>query len=333
MKKQIAKRPDAKKIIDTLVEAMQAGVEHFDDEFSLVPAEYEVRLHPDAYEEMKSIFPYIEERAEVQLNKALDQLNETGVPHLLRRIADWLRGFARLSWLHKAADASAKKLPPARYKHAGYGWSIRFDMTLDPEATLGYVAVVADLAAPQGETFAGPKTQRMTLRLPSGGFKTKTLQTKKEASPVPVMSDGDSLATRREPVPKHGKSGVVARLPVSGRNLAQLVYKDDNGSHSFKMAMEEITIGRGGEGHEHVHLQLKTVPDVSREHVRIRYLSSDRRFEIKDVSSYGTTVNGRHVPTSRDKATGQDLDHWEPLPEKSTISLAGVILIDFESVI
>ncbi len=72
MREQPATRPDARTIIDTIVEAMRKGTEPFDDAFSLVPSEFDVELHPEAYSELESIFPIIEERAVVRLDQELE---------------------------------------------------------------------------------------------------------------------------------------------------------------------------------------------------------------------------------------------------------------------
>lgn len=323
-------RPDAKKIIDTVVEALREGIEHFDDEFSLVPADYEVLLHRDAYDELQSIFPYIVDRAQVQLDKELERLNTTGPPHQARRFATWLKRLVSFRWLHRAADASARKLPVARYKRAGYGWQLRFNMTLDPSADLGYVAVVAELAAPQpAEAFAGPVTRRLTVRGADGRYRTQTLRP--DAPSLSVSADGAAA-----PAGEVTQRTVRPATPVAEAGgygpLATLAFKDDDGPQTYTMTAREIAVGRGGEGADHLQVVLNTVRDVSREHLRIRYVPQTRAFEVKDVSSLGTTVNGRLVAPSIDKAGGRDLDRWEPLPDRATIGLAGVILIDFERV-
>ncbi len=98
------------------------------------------------------------------------------------------------------------------------------------------------------------------------------------------------------------------------------------------MTRQEIAIGRGGDGTT-VDLQLHTLPDVSREHLRLRYEPTRQRFLIKDVSSYGTTIDSRPVTPSLDKTTREDLDRWEPIPPETTIGLAGVLFIDFKSLV
>ncbi len=334
MKEQAVTRPDAKRIIDTIVEALHKGIERFDEEFSLVPGEYEVLLHPAAYEELAPIFPYVRERAEVRLNRELDRLNGTGLPHVVRRLAAWIKRLFKSEGIRQAADASARSFRPARYKPAGFGWRIAFEVALDEDADLGYVAVVATLAAPRRDNLAGPQTLRLTLRGADGSFQTRllpagapTLAAADAGTPPPSATSQPAPATRRS------HPGAEAGLEAPGTPLARLSFRDEGGPQTYLMTTPEIAVGRGGDGAEGVHLLVQTLPDVSREHLRLRYDAARNTFLIKDVSTYGTTVDGRPVQPSREKATHGDLDHWEPLPAQTTIGLAGVLFIDFKSMV
>lgn len=340
MSHQPAARPDARRIIDTIVEAMRKGTEPFDDEFSLVPSEFDIELHPEAYNELESIFPIIEERAIVQLDRELDALNAGAGGNVLKRFAAWLKSMVSLPWVRKAADASTKRLPASRHKPAGYSWRIRFNMTLNPEADIGYIAVIAQLAAPRRDNLAGPKTLRLTVRGADGSFKTRLLGPGERVTPAPETPV--PLTASPEPAPAEAAATVrttvapASEPPTpepSDRPLAQLTYKDDDGEHTFSMECTEIAVGRGGDDEQPVDLLLHTLPDVSRQHLRLRYESTRQTFLIKDVSSYGTTIDGRPVTPSIDKTTRQDLDHWEPIPPETTIGLAGVLFIDFKSLV
>ena len=340
MREQPAARPDARRIIDTIVEAMRKGTEPFDDEFSLVPSEFDVELHPEAYNELASIFPIIEERAIVRLDRELEALNTAGGRNVLRRLAAWVKRIVTLAWVRKAADAATKRLPAAHHKPAGYSWRIRFNMTLAPQADLGYIAVIAQLATARRNNLAGPKTRRLTVRNTDGSFKTRLLGQGERATPpsetrVPQTTPSESTpaeaaATVRTAIAPSSEPTVPE---MSDRPLARLSYKDDDGQHTFSMARLEIGVGRGGDEGQQVDLHLHTLSDVSREHLRLRYEPTRQTFLIKDVSSYGTTIDGRPVTPSIDKTTRQDLDHWEPIPPETTIGLAGVLFIDFKSLV
>ena len=81
-------------------------------------------------------------------------------------------------------------------------------------------------------------------------------------------------------------------------------------------------------------LKLKTKKDVSREHVQLRRDPKNGQFYVKDLSTLGTTVNGRRVPPSISQVNGAELDQniEVALPDKSQIGLAGVMAIDFKAV-
>ena len=66
---------------------------------------------------------------------------------------------------------------------------------------------------------------------------------------------------------------------------------------------------------------------ASREHVQIRLDQQTGKFFIKDLSTYGTSVDGKKLTPSMDRANGaeNDLNIEAPLPAKAKISLAGVL--------
>jgi predicted component of type VI protein secretion system len=99
------------------------------------------------------------------------------------------------------------------------------------------------------------------------------------------------------------------------------------------MTREEIVIGRGGKA-VWVDLKLEGPPDISREHCRIRRDADTGTFFVKDLSQYGTAVNGRTIPTSIDRSDqGDRVDRniEVPLPPAAKIALADVLVIEFEA--
>jgi predicted component of type VI protein secretion system len=48
-----------------------------------------------------------------------------------------------------------------------------------------------------------------------------------------------------------------------------------------------------------VDIRVSTSEDVSREHARIRRDPATGQFYLIDLSTLGTTLNGRHVPARR----------------------------------
>ena len=70
----------------------------------------------------------------------------------------------------------------------------------------------------------------------------------------------------------------MARNP---RAFAYISYVDQHGPQKFEVTKNQIVIGRGGSSYW-VDLKLETVPDVSREHCRIRRDTETGRFTIED---------------------------------------------------
>ena len=108
---------------------------------------------------------------------------------------------------------------------------------------------------------------------------------------------------------------------TKGLTLAYLRYADQHGQQTFEVTKNQVVIGRGGRSYW-VDVKLDTLPDVSREHCRIRRDAETGRFTIEDVSQFGTAVNGKPV--------GQNAS--AELPRRATISLAGVIDLQWEAV-
>jgi predicted component of type VI protein secretion system len=102
--------------------------------------------------------------------------------------------------------------------------------------------------------------------------------------------------------------------------LAWLRFVDEAGPQVFEVVRNQVVIGRGGRSYW-VDLKLETLPDVSREHCRIRHNPERGVFTIEDVSQFGTLVDGKPV--------GQNA--VIQLPKRATISLAGVIELQWEA--
>jgi hypothetical protein len=128
---------------------------------------------------------------------------------------------------------------------------------------------------------------------------------------------------------RRGTSEPVAMPRKSELVYAQIWFADELGRRSYLMTRSEVHIGRGGAG-RWVDLEIRTeVPDVSREHAIIRRTAGGA-FEIKDLSRFGTTVNGTAVPPSKDGDVDKDL--WAPMPAPARIVLAGKFELDFQPV-
>lgn len=257
---------------------------------TIAPSLYQVYLHGDDYDRLRTLFGELEEEAKTLLDSELTRLNKgpaSAFPRILRK---------------KKTDEP----PPApKYVSAEGRWSVRFQE--DPNGALnpGDVEVVSEFARPPEAGYgAGSKTHRISTTRRLGQMTTRR-----------DMAEGTRL------------EGTQATEP-SGH--ARLVYKDDQGTHTFLMTKDEIVIGRQAPD-VWADLSLDTSLDVSREHARLQR-TPEGGFRIKDLSKLGTTVNGAPLPRSLESADGgvRDLDRWEPLPDKARIGLAGVIYLDFE---
>ena len=264
---------------------------------TIAPSLYQVYLHADDYDRLRSLFGELEGEAKALLDKELERLNRGSAP-----------AFPRI--LRKKKDE-----PPAapQYVSAEGKWTVRFQE--DPNGTLspGDVEVVSEFARPPEVSFgAGSKTHRISTTRRLGQMTTHR---------------EDQAGTARREMPSGALSGTIATEP-SGH--ARIVYKDDRGTHTFLVTKDEIVIGRQAPD-VWADLSIDTSLDVSREHARLQR-TVEGAFRIKDLSKLGTTVNGVPLPRSLEAADGgvKDLDRWEPLPDKARIGLAGVIYLDFE---
>jgi hypothetical protein len=200
----------------------------------------------------------------------------------------------------------AKKKRTKRYETLGE-WSVEFHENTDDDARENPLVIHSTfpVATAASDDRAGTLTERVSKR----------------------RADGQTVTTSTQ------RSGNVDSRRAAGLVYADLSYQDDTGPHSYAMTNNLIKIGRGA-ADRWVDLKLQAKKDVSREHLQIRRDPATGQFFIKDLSTLGTTVNGRRVPPSISQVNGAELDQniEVPLPDKSQIGLAGVLAIDFKAV-
>ena len=186
------------------------------------------------------------------------------------------------------------------------GWQIRILENTDDDVEAGDIVIYSELALPaKAELGAGSMTKRISTRR-LGGVET--------------------VATPKyEPAP-------AAAPQNDGTTLAVIEYEDNGGRKTFRMTRDQIVVGRGGRDYW-TDLKLETLPDVSREHFRLRRDPSGQFF-LKDLSRLGTTINGEKVPSSIDFSgpDKRDLNVEAPVPAEARIGLAGVVYLEFRSV-
>jgi hypothetical protein len=105
---------------------------------------------------------------------------------------------------------------------------------------------------------------------------------------------------------------------------------DDAAGHHLYDVNDSVTIGRGGNSHR-VDIKVVSSVDVSREHARIRRDARTGDFFLIDLSTLGTTLNGRHVPRGYDETGGTKRENGAEtlLPDKARIGLADTVYSNF----
>ena len=194
------------------------------------------------------------------------------------------------------------------------GWQIRILENTDDDVEAGDIVIYSELALPaKTELGAGSMTKRIATRRMGG------TQAAPQTSYQPAASAGPAAAA------------TAAALP--GDAIAVIEYDDNSGHKVFHMTKDEIVVGRGGRDYW-TDLKLDTLPDVSREHFRLRRDPESGKFFLKDLSRLGTTINGQRAPSSIEFVENEkrDSNMEAPVPEQARIGLAEVLFLDFRSV-
>ena len=186
------------------------------------------------------------------------------------------------------------------------GWQIRILENTDDDAIAGDIAIYSELALPAKEELSGGSmTKRIATRRMAG--EARSAEASYQPAPAPPAASPDAA-------------------------FAAIEYEERGVRKTFYMTRNEIVVGRGGRDYW-TDLKLDTLPDVSREHFRLRRDPESGKFFLKDLSRLGTTIDGVAVPSSIDAAGGgkRDLNVEVPLAEKARIGLAGVCFLEFRS--
>ena len=191
------------------------------------------------------------------------------------------------------------------------GWQIRILENTDDGIEPGDIAIYSELALPTKDDLgAGSMTKRITTRRLAGVESVSQSYEKPAEAPAPAP-----------PAPE-----------VPGA-FAVIEYEDNTGRKTYHMTKEQIVVGRGGRDYW-TDLKLETLPDVSREHFRLRRDPESGQFFLKDLSRLGTTINGETVPSSVEHTEAgekRDRNQEAPVPPQSRIGLAGVLFLEFRS--
>jgi len=190
------------------------------------------------------------------------------------------------------------------------GWQIRILENTDDEVDAGDIVIYSELALPAKEEFgAGSMTKRIATRRMAGA----------------------SASAESSYQPAQAAPAIPVAAPESA--FASIEYDDRGERKTFYMTKNEIVVGRGGRDYW-TDLKLDTLPDVSREHFRLRRDPETGKFFLKDLSRLGTTIDGVSAPSSIEVIGTEKRDRnvEAPVPEKARLGLAGVCFLEFRSI-
>jgi hypothetical protein len=236
---------------------------------------------------------------------------------LIQPIADLIREEAiralkeHLSHLNKPRTARpfGKRFgsagePRPEYKILEKQWMIQFHSDQEERLRPGEIEIYSELGSARPKDFGA-------------GAMTTFITRHNAGDPVTVAGSSEGAHDQ-----------VLARAV-----LARVRYRDSGMDKQFVMTSEEIVIGRGGKA-VWVDLKLEGPADVSREHCRIRRDPKTGTFFIRDLSQFGTTVNGTAIPISAERVEGGetvDRNREVLLPSPAKITLADVCTLEFEA--
>lgn len=220
----------------------------------------------------------------------------------IRALTEELDKLNRPSWLRRKADGWLGKRRPS-LENPDVRWHVEFLPDMDGELQHEQDIIVhSELLLPREPEIGGGERTRKITTVHSGQTGTRG----RDTTPAAVSAV---------------------------RPLARLSYTDATGPHTYDIVRDSITIGRGGASHP-VDVRVSSSEDVSREHARIQRDGVTGAFFLIDLSSLGTTLNGRHVPRGFDEVNGAKRENGavSELPARGRIGLAETIFIDFERI-
>jgi pSer/pThr/pTyr-binding forkhead associated (FHA) protein len=318
-----ARRPP-RDLIAAVLESMRRNLEPLKYS-TLAPSRYVVYLHPSEYARIEGIVPILQAQTIRALAEELETLNRRT---RVGRYAERMLG---------------RQSPPVQ--SAG-DWHVEFLPDPDGDMAEGDILIDSELMLPaRPELGVGEHTRRVTTvhignrtsmrersEEPTGPSPSAPAIAAPPAIPAPpIPAAPPHLAASAIPPPAPTPS--TAPMPVPMPALARIIYEDNAGQHSYDVTKDSVTIGRGGVTYP-VDIKIASSVDVSREHARIRRDPRTGRFFIIDLSSLGTTLNGRHVPRGYEEVEGNKRENGveTPLPDQARIGLAETVFLNFTAV-
>jgi hypothetical protein len=217
-----------------------------------------------------------------------------------RALTDELRKLNQRSALRRWAGRWRRDRDP-EIRNAAADWQVEFLADPDGDMNEGDLLIDSELVLPASPDLGvGERTRRIT-----------------------TVHAGQQTSTREQTLNRTEATPAAAIR-------ARIEYDDDAGHHVYDVIKDSITIGRGGVAYA-VDIRIASSPDVSREHARIRRDATNGRFFLIDLSSLGTTLNGRNVPRGYAEADGAKRENGTEtaLPDTATIGLAETVFLQF----
>jgi hypothetical protein len=220
----------------------------------------------------------------------------------IRALSEEMASLNRTSKLRHYAQRLLKGRG-VRVENPGDDWSVEFLPDPDGELQEGDILIDSELLLP-----AAPEL--------GFGERTRLVRTNRSAK-------GTTSTERTLDRPSES---------ANPKPLARIEFEDTAGRHAYDLR-NSVIIGRGGSSYP-VDIKIVSSVDVSREHARIRHDERTGEFFLIDLSTLGTTVDGRHVPRGYDEIGGTRKANGAEtrLPDEARIGLAETVYLQFRKV-
>jgi hypothetical protein len=282
-------RAAGRDVILAIAENMRSSLEPLVTK-TVAPSLYQVYLHSQDYDRLRTIFGEIEAEAKELLEREMAKLNRGARPMVGRLVAS-LRS-------RRGAPTAATPVgePAPRFVSAEGRWSIRFQE--DPNGALqpGDVQVVSEFAQQAAPGYGA-------------GNPTHRISTTRRLGRQPAQRDSADPAAAHARIAYKDDSGarefwVVKDEIVIGRDAPD-VWVDLRLETSLDVSRE--------------HARLRRVPESGA--FRIKDLS--KLGTTVNGKALPPSLEGSG-------GVERDLDRWSELPDRARIGLAGIVFLDFE---
>lgn len=273
---------------------------------TLAPAVYHIYLHPDDFAAIEPVVPTLVQQIRQALTAEVETLNRASASPVRSLMSRWLE---------------RETLPPIDVPVGG--WHVHINGDPDGDLQTGQLGIISRLALPAPIEYDGTPTTRIVRTVVGETGRVSTVR----HEPVVAGPEVPPVIGVAVPASSPAEHATEARQV---RDRARLTYQDDQGTHTFTMRKDVVSIGRGGSA-VWVDVQVAASSRVSREHLRLR-VDPGGRILAQDVSLWGTTVDGAPIPPAVKGPEGVAQPGAEfPLPARARIGLADAVTIDFEA--